>query len=69
MCHQRTMICDGNMCGGESLDVELYRMNDGEENFIENLKHIKCKLIQLVREQAQTARERQVKIMRQAKLI
>lgn len=38
------MICDGNICPEKYEDID-------QDEFIKNLKHEKCKIIQLVRRQ------------------
>ena len=48
------MICDGNTCPKSYADTKIYEqchyVTDDNE-FIKNLKHEKCKIIQLVRRQ------------------
>lgn len=48
------MICDGNTCTEKYVEEKIYEQNicdTDEDEFIRNLKHEKCKVIQLVRRQ------------------
>ena len=47
------MICEENTCPERYVDEKFHeqRIRDTDDDFITNLKHEKCKIIQLVRRQ------------------
>ncbi|XP_017890102.1 uncharacterized protein LOC108630986 [Ceratina calcarata] len=56
------MICDGDTCPGKYVDEKIYEYDVydiDEDEFIKDLRHKKCKIIQLVRRQIQNLHDAQ----------
>lgn len=57
------MICDGNTCPEKYVDEKFFGQgtcDSDKDEFIKNLKHEKCKIIQLVRRQMRKFYDTQV---------
>lgn len=57
-------MCDDNACDDDCLETEIFRCEDYTfDEFITNLQHKKCKVIQLVRRQIHKFEDTQVRFV------